>query len=138
MRLLAVALAFGIASCTAAPGPRDGGNDSAVADAATPDAGSEDAPTANDAAMPSDAITIDAVTIDTGTDAPTTSDAAQPDGATACVGDSMPCTLNMSCCSPGFVCRAASSTCEHCLGAFETCNADRDCCSGHCVATQCM
>jgi len=63
-------------------------------------------------------------------DADAANDAKNEAGDGACIQASQPCNFMVDvCCDPFFVCRSMSKTCEHCLGMFAGCGADRDCCN---------
>jgi len=71
--------------------------------------------------------------VDSGTPPPAD---AQTTETIACVIDNGTCTASTVCCTMGFVCGVASSTCvAPCLAIGELCTDNGNCCSGLCDGT---
>jgi hypothetical protein len=110
-------------------GPEGAAHDATTNDAAAADAtvdGGTDAP-AQDSTAPSDAT--DAGSADVTVDGGPVADGSNPsDACIACDGG--------MCCAP-FVCRA-SGNCSSCLGMYESCGGQQDCCSHVCEGGLCQ
>jgi hypothetical protein len=131
--LSAMALACSTTEAVGLPddsGPEAAAHDATTNDSATPDATVDAADgTAQDSASPD--ATDAGASSDAG-DAAAPADASdEGTGGDACVA----CDGGM-CCAP-LVCRA-SGNCSTCLGSFESCGGQQDCCSHACEGGLCL